>query len=103
MTFTVMLRLFITDINSGVYPILYFAIYGSPDPTFGNKDKFGRLRSLCSLLVVPLGLRGKTLVSIYEKQEERQIASAGDDVGPISAYDCATRRATRVVRQRRQS
>ena len=46
---------------------------------------------------------GQKMVSIYEKQKEKQIASAGDDVGPVSAYDCTTRRVTWAVRQRRQS
>ena len=29
------------------YHVLYFALYGSPDPSNRNKDKFGRLRSVC--------------------------------------------------------
>ena len=49
----------ILNITVERYRILNFVFPGSADPTIRNKDKIGRLRSLCGLLVVPLGLRGK--------------------------------------------
>ena len=35
------------NINSGANLLFIFSFHGSPSPTSGNKDKFGRLRSLC--------------------------------------------------------
>ena len=39
-------------------PIHYFSYYGSASPTVGNKDKIGRLRSLCHIDIEALWVLG---------------------------------------------
>ena len=96
--------LLITNIYSGAIPVVNsFSFHGSPDPTDENRDKMGGSALFAVYLLCLWGFGAKKMVSIYEKQEERQVASAGDDVGSVSAYDCTTRRVTWAVRQRRQS
>ena len=61
------LYILIPNINSGAFPILYFVLYGSADPTVGNKDKFGRLRSVVVFKIARLSQWAKT-VSNHAKQ-----------------------------------
>ena len=55
------------------YPILYFVFPGSPDPTARNKDKFGRLRSVCHSIMSSIEPRARTKTNKMENSENKNL------------------------------
>ena len=67
--FTVMIVFQYAFIYSGAIPYSLFLFYGSASPTGGNKDKFGRLRSVAVFKTAWLSQRAK-MVSDYAKHQD---------------------------------
>ena len=79
--FTVLLGLIIH--NSGAIPYSLFLFYGSASPTGGNKDKFGRLRSVAVFKTAWLSQRAK-MVSDYAKHKDKEeTENAGNGNGIV--------------------
>ena len=92
------LYILIPNINSGAFPILYFVLYGSADPTVGNKDKFGRLRSVHQFVMLSVWAVGQAKklnlckTSGQRKDKNRKV-SLGDDsyVAVANGHICPRR------------
>ena len=99
-----------TQHNSGALPHPIFHSSGSPDPITRNKDKFGRLRSLCPFEDTPVEPKASKMVLFHERkdkyknQKERQMATVGTatDVGFSAEHGRTTRWFAWVVWQRQQ-